>query len=92
MGIYNQLKDKQPQVPEISANPSSPDLAEDDNSMKANEWFYILFDFQYQLNLWNLEINFRKTAKYSFCKNKISNSNTIIKDSHKRPMTIYELR
>ena len=37
MGIYNQLKDKQPQVPEISANPSSPDLAEDDSSTKANE-------------------------------------------------------
>merc|ERR1711953_134194 len=36
MGIYNQLKDKQPQVPEISANPSSLDLAEDDNSTKAN--------------------------------------------------------
>ena len=62
MGIYNQLKDKQPQVPEISANPSSPDLVEDDSSTKANEWFYILFGFQYQLNLWNLEINFRKNG------------------------------
>jgi len=37
MGIYNQLKDKQPQIPEISANPSSPELAEDDNVTKANE-------------------------------------------------------
>jgi len=36
MGIYNQLKDKQPQIPEISA-PSSPDSAEEDNSTKANE-------------------------------------------------------
>merc|ERR1711936_853657 len=37
MGIYNQLKDKQPQIPEISANPSSGDAAEDDNSTKVNE-------------------------------------------------------
>ena len=37
MGIYNQLKDKQPQIPEISANPSSPESAEDDNVTKANE-------------------------------------------------------
>merc|ERR1719278_789235 len=33
MGIYNQLS--KPQIPEISANPSSPDSAED-SSMKAN--------------------------------------------------------
>jgi len=37
MGIYNQLKDKQPQIPEISASPSSGDSAEDDNITKANE-------------------------------------------------------
>jgi len=34
MGIYNQLS--KPQIPEISANPSSPDSAED-SSTKANE-------------------------------------------------------
>jgi len=38
LGIYNQLKDKQPQVKEISANHStSPDSPEDGISEKANE-------------------------------------------------------
>merc|ERR1739844_44762 len=38
LGIYNQLKDKQPQIKEISANhPTSPDSPEDGISEKANE-------------------------------------------------------
>ena len=38
LGIYNQLKDKQPQIQEISANHStSPDSPEDGISEKANE-------------------------------------------------------
>ena len=37
LGIYNSLNK---QIPEISADQTSPESVEDNGSTKANEWFY----------------------------------------------------